>query len=77
MNFLIYLDFSLLELFLISLIILVASTIRGFNGFGFSATSVSGLAFILPAIEIVPIIQNYPVDIKTASIEYIEYIEYN
>ena len=71
MNFLTYLDFSLLELFLISLIILVASTIRGFNGFGFSATSVSGLAFILPAIEIVPIILILEVAISIFMIPYI------
>ena len=71
MNFLTYLDFSLLELFLISLIILVASTIRGFNGFGFSATSVSGLAFILPAIEIVPIILILEVAISIFMVPYI------
>ncbi|WP_435088674.1 sulfite exporter TauE/SafE family protein [Candidatus Pelagibacter bacterium nBUS_29] len=66
-----YLNFSLFELFLISLIILVASIIRGFNGFGFSATSVSGLAFILPAIEIVPIILILEVAISIFMIPYI------
>ena len=30
--------------------------IRGFNGFGFSATCISGFSFVMPAIEIVPII---------------------
>ena len=66
-----YLNFSLFELFLISLIILVASIIRGFNGFGFSATSVSGLAFILPAIEIVPIILILEVAISIFMVPYI------
>ena len=33
-----------------------ASIVRGFSGFGFSASSVSLLSFILPAKEIVPII---------------------
>ena len=66
-----YLNFSLYELFLISLIILLASTIRGFNGFGFSATSVSGLAFILPAIEIVPIILILEVAISIFMVPYI------
>ena len=66
-----YLNLSLFELFLISLIILVASTIRGFNGFGFSATSVSGLAFMLPAIEIVPIILILEVAISIFMIPYI------
>ena len=42
-------------LFLI-LVVFIASIIRGFNGFGFSATCISGFSFILPAIEIVPII---------------------
>jgi uncharacterized protein len=71
MNILTYLEFSFLELFLICLIILVASTIRGFNGFGFSATSVSGLAFILPAIEIVPIILLLEVAISIFMVPYI------
>ncbi|WP_435163439.1 sulfite exporter TauE/SafE family protein [Candidatus Pelagibacter bacterium nBUS_25] len=66
-----YLNFSLFDLFVISLTILVASTIRGFNGFGFSATSVSGLAFILPAIEIVPIILILEVAISIFMIPYI------
>ena len=37
-------------------IILFASFVRGFSGFGFSASSVSLLSFILPPKEIVPII---------------------
>ena len=71
MNILNYLEFSLLEIFIVSVIILVASIIRGFNGFGFSATSVSGLAFLLPAIEIVPIILLLEVAISVFMIPYI------
>ena len=37
-------------------VILLASFVRGFSGFGFSASSVSLLSFILPPVEIVPII---------------------
>ena len=39
-----------------SLVILLASFVRGFSGFGFSASSISLLSFILPPVEIVPII---------------------
>ena len=39
-------------------VILLASFVRGFSGFGFSASSVSLLSFILPPKEIVPIIAN-------------------
>ena len=38
------------------LVILFASFVRGFSGFGFSASSISLLSFILPPVEIVPII---------------------
>lgn len=37
-------------------VILLASFVRGFSGFGFSASSISLLSFILPPVEIVPII---------------------
>ena len=37
-------------------VILLASFVRGFSGFGFSASSISLLTFILPPVEIVPII---------------------
>ena len=37
-------------------VILLASLVRGFSGFGFSASSISLLSFILPPKEIVPII---------------------
>ena len=38
------------------IVILLASFVRGFSGFGFSASSISLLSFILPPKEIVPII---------------------
>lgn len=50
------LNLNLNNFILFSFIIFTASIVRGFNGFGFSAVSVSGLSFILPPIEIVPII---------------------
>ena len=56
MNWLNYLDLTLVEFILIISTVLIASIIRGFNGFGFSATCISGFSFIIPAIEIVPII---------------------
>ena len=45
--------------------------VRGFNGFGFSAISVSGLSFILPPIEIVPIILLLEVFVSIFMIPYI------
>jgi len=56
MDFLSYFNLSLSEFLLIIFTVFIASIIRGFNGFGFSATCISGFSFILPAIEIVPII---------------------
>ena len=56
MDFLSYLEFSLVEIYFVVFVVFIASIIRGFNGFGFSATCISGFSFILPAIEIVPII---------------------
>ena len=56
MDFLSYFELNLLEIYLIIFTVFIASIIRGFNGFGFSATCISGFSFILPAIEIVPII---------------------
>ena len=38
-----------------TLVVLVASFIRGYSGFGFSAVLMAGLALRLPAIEIVPL----------------------
>ena len=56
MNFLSYFELSLFEIYFVVFVVFIASIIRGFNGFGFSATCISGFSFILPAIEIVPII---------------------
>ena len=56
MDLLSYFNLSLYEFSLIILTVFIASIIRGFNGFGFSATCISGFSFILPAIEVVPII---------------------
>ena len=71
MIFLTYFDFSLSEFLLILFIVFVASIIRGFNGFGFSATCISGFSFILPAIQIVPIILILEVFISIFMIPYI------
>src|SRR5210317_2274045 len=66
-----FLNFDLNNFIIFALIILLASIVRGFNGFGFSAISVSGLSFILPAIEIVPIILLLEVFISIFMIPYI------
>ena len=71
MSLLNYFDFSLSQFLIILLIVLIASVIRGFNGFGFSATCISGFSFILPAIEIVPIILILEVFISIFMIPYI------
>ena len=71
MNFLSYLDLSVIEIFLILLVVLAASIIRGFNGFGFSATCISLISFILPTIEIVPIILIIEVLVSIFMIPYI------
>ena len=56
MSFLEVIDLTILEFLFFCLIIFLASLVRGFSGFGFSASSVSLLSFILPPKEIVPII---------------------
>ena len=56
MDFLSYFQLSLIEIYFIVFIVFIASIIRRFNGFGFSATCMSLISFILPAMEIVPII---------------------
>ena len=56
MEYLILASLSLLELIFLVFVILLASIVRGFSGFGFSASSVSLLALVLPPKEIVPII---------------------
>ena len=71
MNFLSYFQLSSGELIFILLTVLLASIIRGFNGFGFSATCISGFSFILPAIEIVPIILILEVIVSIFMIPYI------
>ncbi|MSP10701.1 MAG: sulfite exporter TauE/SafE family protein [Pelagibacteraceae bacterium] len=71
MDILSLVNLTLNQFFFVILIILIASIVRGFNGFGFSAISVSGLAFILPVIEIVPIILLLEVLISIFMIPYI------
>tara|TARA_B100000886_G_scaffold338458_1_gene301360 strand:- start:2687 stop:3442 length:756 start_codon:yes stop_codon:yes gene_type:complete len=56
MSFLDSIDLGLIEFIFFCSVILFASIVRGFSGFGFSASSISLLSFILPAKEIVPII---------------------
>src|SRR6056300_29572 len=65
------LNLNLNNFILFSLIIFMASIVRGFNGFGFSAISVSGLSFILPPIEIVPIILLLEVFVSIFMVPYI------
>ena len=71
MTLLNYFDFSLSQFLIILFIVFIASIIRGFNGFGFSATCISGFSFILPAIEIVPIILILEVFISVFMIPYV------
>ena len=71
MDFLSYFQLNLIEIYFIVFTVLIASIIRGFNGFGFSATCISGFSFILPAIQIVPIILALEVIISIFMIPYI------
>jgi len=71
MNFLSYFQLSLVEVYFIIFTVFIASIVRGFNGFGFSATCISGFSFIMPAIEIVPIILILEVMISIFMIPYI------
>ena len=71
MNFLSYLQLGLIEIYYVIFIVFIASIIRGFNGFGFSAICISGFSFILPAIEIVPIILALEVVISIFMVPYI------
>ena len=66
-----YFQLSLVEICLIMIIVLAASIIRSFNGFGFSATCISLISFILPTIEIVPIILLLEVLVSIFMIPYI------
>ena len=56
MEFLEAINLEFLDFIFFCSVILLASLVRGFSGFGFSASSVSLLSFILPPKEIVPII---------------------
>ena len=71
MNILSFFQLSFIEVSFILLTVFIASIIRGFNGFGFSATCISGFSFILPAIEIVPIILILEVIISIFMVPYI------
>lgn len=71
MDFLSNLQLSLIEIYFVVFTVFIASIIRGFNGFGFSATCISGFSFILPAIEIVPIILILEVIISIFMVPYI------
>ena len=71
MDLLAYFQLSLVEIYFVIFTVLIASIIRGFNGFGFSATCISGFSFILPAIEIVPIILALEVIISIFMVPYI------
>ena len=71
MDLLTYFQLSLVEIYFIIFTVFIASIIRGFNGFGFSATCISGFSFILPAIEIVPIILALEVVISIFMLPYI------
>jgi len=71
LDFLSYFELSLVEIYFIIFTVFIASIIRGFNGFGFSATCISGFSFILPAIEIVPIILALEVIISIFMVPYI------
>ena len=71
MDFLLYFELSLVEIYFVVFVVFMASIIRGFNGFGFSAICISGFSFILPAIEIVPIILALEVIISIFMVPYI------
>jgi uncharacterized protein len=70
-DFLSYLQLSLIEIYYVIIIVFIASIIRGFNGFGFSAICISGFSYILTAIEIVPIILALEVAISIFMAPYI------
>jgi uncharacterized membrane protein YfcA len=71
MDLLAYFQLSLVEIYFVIFVVFIASIIRGFNGFGFSATCISGFSYILPAIEIVPIILILEVIISIFMVPYI------
>ena len=71
MDFLLFFQLTLVEIYFVVFVVFIASIIRGFNGFGFSAICISGFSFILPAIEIVPIILALEVIISIFMIPYV------
>ena len=71
MDFLSYFQLNLVEIYFIIFTVFIASVIRGFNGFGFSAICISGFSFILPAQETVPIILALEVIISIFMVPYI------
>ena len=71
MDFLSYFQLSLIEIYFVVFVVFIASIIRGFNGFGFSAICISGFSFILPAIEIIPIILALEVIISIFMVPYV------
>ena len=71
MDFLSYFQLSITEILIVIFTVFIASIIRGFNGFGFSAICISGFSFILPAIEIVPIILILEVLVSIFMIPYV------
>ena len=71
MDFLSYFQLGLIEIYYVILIVFIASIIRGFNGFGFSAICISSFSFILPAIEIIPIILALEVVVSIFMVPYI------
>ena len=73
MDFLLYFELSFVKIYFVIFTVFIASIIRGFNGFGFSATCISGFSFVLPAIEIVPIILALEVIISIFMVPYIWY----
>jgi len=56
MDLLSVINLGLIDFIFFCSVILLASFVRGFSGFGFSASSVSLLSFVMPPKEIVPII---------------------
>ena len=71
MSLLSLLEISLSSAIFILFVVFIASIVRGFNGFGFSAICVSGFSFVLPTIEIVPVILILEVLISIFMIPYV------
>ena len=71
MNLLSLFEINLSTGIFLIIIVFIASIVRGFNGFGFSAICVSSFSFVLPTIEIVPIILLLEVLISIFMIPYI------